>query len=86
MQLTKISGPDPEYTQKALEHEVEGVMLVKCVLTVEGAVHSCRVRKSLPFMDRAVVDALERRRYKPYMLNGKPAEIDFTFKIKLTPQ
>jgi protein TonB len=84
VQLTKLSGPDPEYTQKAIEHEVEGVMLVKCVVTAEGAVHNCRVLKSLPFMSRAVVTALERRKYRPYLLSGKPTEIDFTFNIKLS--
>jgi serine/threonine-protein kinase len=83
IQLTKISGPDPEYTQKAIDNEVEGVMLVKCLVTVEGAVQNCRVSRSLPFMDRAVVFALERGRYKPYLLNGKPEEIDYTFKVKL---
>jgi len=84
VQLTKLSGPDPEYTPKAVEREVEGVMLVKCVVTTEGTVHNCRVLKGLPFMDSAVVNALQRRKYKPYILNGQPTEIDYTFKIKLT--
>jgi protein TonB len=83
VKLTKISGPDPQYTEKAIEHEVEGTMLVKCVVTEQGAVHGCRVVKPQPFMDRAVIDALERRRYQPYLLNGKPMEIDYTFKITL---
>jgi serine/threonine-protein kinase len=83
VQLSKISGPDPEYTPKALDADVEGLMLVKCTVTVQGAVQGCRVLKGLPFMDRAVVSALEQRRYKPYLLGGKPTEIDYTFKIKL---
>jgi serine/threonine-protein kinase len=84
LQLTKISGPDPQYTPQALDHEVEGVMLVKCVITLEGAVQDCRVIKGLPFMDRAVVYALQARKYRPYVLDGQPVEIDYTFKIKLT--
>jgi protein TonB len=83
VKLTKISGPDPTYTDKALEQEIEGQMQVKCVVTEQGAVHGCRVVKSLPFMDRAAIDALERRKYQPYLLNGKPTEIDYTFKITL---
>jgi hypothetical protein len=42
------------------------------------------VLKSLPFMDRVVIAALERTRYQPYLLNGKAVEIDMTFKIRLT--
>ena len=83
VRLTKISGPDPEYTQRALDREIEGTMLVKCVITSYGFVEGCRVLKSLPFMDRAAIDALERRRYKPYLSNGNPVEIDYTFKIQL---
>src|SRR5579859_2854862 len=26
-----LSGPDPRYTPQALEHEIEGVMLVRCI-------------------------------------------------------
>ena len=39
--------------------------------------------KSQPFMDRATVEALEQRRYEPHVSNGKPAEVDYTFKIIL---
>ncbi|HEX9576483.1 MAG TPA: energy transducer TonB, partial [Myxococcales bacterium] len=82
--LNKISGPPIDYTEQALEHEVQGLMIVKCVVTSEGAVYGCRVLKSLPFMDRVVIAALERTRYQPYLLNGKAVEIDMTFKIRLT--
>ncbi|HZR10270.1 MAG TPA: energy transducer TonB, partial [Myxococcales bacterium] len=80
----KIAGPDPVYTSQALEKEVEGVMIVKCVVSTQGVVRNCRVMKSLPFMDRAVIEALERRRYSPALLRGQPIEVDYTFKIRLT--
>lgn len=78
-----LAGPSPQYTEKAIEREVQGTMVVKCVVTTEGRVHGCRVLKSLPFMDRAVIDALERRRYKPAALGGRPVEVDYTFRITL---
>ncbi len=79
----KLGGPDPQYTEKALEREVQGTMIVRCVVTTEGKVFGCRVLKSLPFMDRAVIDALERRRYKPATLGGRPVEVNYNFKITL---
>ena len=78
-----VGGPPLEYTQQALEREVEGVMVVECLLAVDGTVHSCRVLKSLPFMDRAVVENLEHRRYKPATLGGKPLDVRYTFTIRL---
>jgi protein TonB len=78
-----IKGPSPRYTNEALEHEVQGLMVVKCVVTTEGLVRECRVLQSLPFMDRAVVDALEHRLYTPALLQGRPVEVDYTFRIRL---
>ncbi len=79
----KLGGPDPQYTDRALEREVQGTMVVRCVVTTEGRVFDCRVLKGLPFMDRAVIDALERRRYRPATLGGRPVEVNYDFKITL---
>ncbi len=79
----KVSGPDPQYSEKALEHEVQGRMIVKCVVTTEGRVHGCRVVRSLPFMDRAAIQALEQRRYTPALMGGRPVEVDYTFILTL---
>jgi protein TonB len=78
-----IAGPPLEYTQQALEREVEGQMIVKCTVTIEGAVQRCRVLRTVPFMDRAVVSVLEHRRYKPATQGGKALDVDYTFNIKL---
>ncbi len=79
----KISGPDPQYTDKALDHEVEGLMEARCIITVEGTVTGCRVVKGVMFMDRAVISALQLRRYTPALLQGKPVEVYYTFSTTL---
>lgn len=78
-----LSGPNPEYTQKALEREVQGLMIVRCIVNATGEVRDCRVVKSLPYMDRAVIKALEARRYKPARLEGKIITVDYEFRINL---
>lgn len=79
----RLSGPDPAYTALALEHEVEGSMAVRCVVTEQGMVRACRVVKGLPYMDAAVVQALERRRYTPARIAGQPVAVDYVFRIEL---
>jgi protein TonB len=54
------------------------------VVSTSGLVRECRVVKSLPFMDNAVISALTHRKYSPALLHGQPIEVDYTFKIKLT--
>ncbi len=76
-----LGGPSPGYTQKAIEREVEGVMEVRCVVGTDGRVRDCQVLRSLPFMDRAVIEALEQRRYTPATLGGEPVEVYYRFRL-----
>jgi TonB family protein len=78
-----VSGPDPEYTPDAVERGVEGTMQVRCVITADGQVRSCKVLKGLPFMNGAVLGALERRKYRPALAQGKPVDVYYTFNIRL---
>jgi TonB family protein len=78
-----LSGPAPEYTSQAVEQEVEGTMVVRCVVLTDGSVRGCLVKQGLPFMNRAVVDALEARHYKPATQHGKPIDVSYTFTIRL---
>ncbi|TMA39516.1 MAG: TonB family protein [Deltaproteobacteria bacterium] len=78
-----ISGPAPEYTPEAIERGIEGSMQVRCVVTAEGQVRTCKVVKGLPFMNTAVIGALERRKYKPAAAHGKPVDVYYTFNIRL---
>ena len=78
-----ISGPAPEYTQEALDRGIEGTMQVRCVVTIGGTVRNCKVLKGLPYMDTAVIRALQARKYKPALAEGKPVDVFYTFTIRL---
>ena len=78
-----LSGPKISYTDKALDNDVEGLMIVRCVLSVVGEVRDCAVEQGLRFMDNTVVDALEKRRYTPVTLDGRPIEVYYAFRVRL---
>jgi protein TonB len=80
----KLSGPTPQYTREALEAHVQGLMIVKCVITIEGKVEKCRIIKPLPHMEQSVLDALYAQRYKPVTFQGRAVQVDYTFNIKLS--
>jgi protein TonB len=79
-----LSGPTIQYTDKALENDVEGLMIVRCVLTVQGEVQQCQVQQHVRFMDNAVVETLQKRRYTPVLSQGRPIDVYYTFRIRLT--
>ena len=56
-----LFGPNIQMTTEALAARVQGSMLVRCALTVDGAVTQCNVIKSLPFMDETVVRVITTR-------------------------
>ena len=66
-----------------IEHGIEGTISVRCVVNTQGQVHGCTVQKSLPFMERAVINALEARKYHPALLKGKPVDVFYTFNVRL---
>jgi TonB family protein len=71
------------YTREAISMKAEGVMLVKCTITTKGRVEKCRVIKSVPYMEKAVLDALQSRSYKPILYQGHPVNVDYTFSMRL---
>lgn len=80
----KLSGPPPAYTVHAFMAKVQGLLIVKCVITETGWLTRCRIIKSLPHMDDAVLMSLYQQRYKPVTFQGKPIQVDYTFNIRLS--
>jgi len=78
-----LAGHDPVYTREAREARVEGTAVAKCTITAQGSVTSCRVIKSLPFMEKSVLDALYSRRYTPVLWEGKPVAVSYVFNIRV---
>lgn len=78
-----IGADEIQYTREAREARVEGLMIVKCVITTEGTLQNCRVIKGLPMMDKPVLDALGRHRGSPVTFQGHPVSVDYTFNIRL---
>ncbi|WP_375769490.1 energy transducer TonB [Archangium gephyra] len=80
----KLEGPPPAYTVNALAARVQGLMVVKCVITQTGWVTRCRIIKPLPLLTDAVLMSLYQQRYTPVTFQGRPVQVDYTFNIRLT--
>jgi serine/threonine-protein kinase len=78
------SGRAITYTRDALAARVEGVSIVRCVITAEGVVERCKVIKPLPFMDEAVLEHLQSQRFQPVSYQGKPVSVGYNFSVRLT--
>ncbi|MCP3143313.1 energy transducer TonB [Pyxidicoccus xibeiensis] len=64
---------------------VEGQVVVRCVITREGSVKSCRVQKTLPQMEKTVLDSLYGSRSRPVTVGGVPIDVTYTFTLDFKP-
>ncbi|RKH13735.1 TonB family protein [Corallococcus sp. CA053C] len=71
------------YSREALATKAEGLVAVRCTITTKGRVENCRILKMVQHMDRAVLDSLQSREYKPIQYQGRPVNVDYTFTMRL---
>ncbi|HZJ52822.1 MAG TPA: energy transducer TonB [Myxococcaceae bacterium] len=78
----------PDYPLEVREAGVSGMIIVRCILSVEGKAEECTIVKPLvPSLDREVLDWLARSTWSPVTLGGKPQRVSyvFNFNFRLDP-
>jgi len=75
--------PKPQYPEHLQAQGVEGTVLLEGIISVEGTMLSLRSLNSMvhPELVKAATDAVQRWRYQPTLLNGKPVEIITTITV-----
>jgi protein TonB len=66
----------PTYPPEAGRARIEGTVVLLAVIAKDGSVRDVRVESGLPVLAQAAIDAVKQWRYKPYLLNGEPIEVD----------
>src|SRR5262245_1724648 len=68
----------PSYTPEALRAKITGVVLVECVVGVDGATQNCRVSRSLDQqfgLDQEALKAAAQWRFEPGTRDGTPVPV-----------
>jgi periplasmic protein TonB len=78
----KLSGNDPVYPQMARIAHVQGDVVLQAVISKQGTIENLRAISGHPILIQAAVDAVSRWRYKPWVLNGEPVEVETTITVK----
>jgi protein TonB len=74
----------PEYPPEAGRARIEGTVVLRAVIGKDGSVQDVRVESGLPVLAQAAMDAVKQWRYRPYLLNGEPVEVDSRITINFT--
>jgi len=79
-----IHDVTPQYPPEAGRARLEGTVLLMAVIDKDGSVKDVRVESGLPILAQAAIDAVKQWRYKPYMIDGEPVEVDSRITINFT--
>lgn len=77
----------PVYPMRALQRRMEGYVIVEFVVTASGSVSDIAVvESSAPLFEQAAIEAAQKFRYKPRVVNGIAIEVSgvqnrITFKL-----
>ena len=75
----------PVYPRNALLMKIEGAVELDATISKEGDISNVKVLGGDKQLTKAAVDAVKQWKYKPYLLNGEPVEIQtqITINFKL---
>ena len=66
----------PDYPYPAKMAHVQGQVVLAAIISKEGTLENLRVLAGHPMLVRAAIEAVSRWRYRPYILNGEPVEVE----------
>lgn len=76
-----LSPIRPDYPPIARVTRTQGTVVVEAVISRSGTIESARVLSGPPVLQQAALAAVLSARYRPYLLNGQPTEVQTTFTI-----
>lgn len=74
----------PEYPDIARRGHIEGPVSVRILVNTGGMVEKMTPLKGNPFLLIAAMNAVQKWRYRPYLINGAPVEFQSIVTVKFS--
>ena len=71
----------PPYPALAKATRTEGTVVLEATISKAGALENLRVVSGPPLLRQAAFDAVRTWRYRPYLLDGQPIEVETTVNV-----
>jgi protein TonB len=75
----------PVYPSQARNSGIQGTVTLQALIGKDGKVQSVKIVKGPAMLTQAAVDAVKQWQYKPFLLNGEPAEAEIPINVNFTP-
>jgi protein TonB len=66
----------PVYPPLARSARIQGQVVLQAVISKQGVIENLKVLGGHPLLVPAAIEAVRQWRYRPYVLNDKPVEVE----------
>ena len=74
----------PVYPALARVTHTEGTVVVEAMISTNGKIENTRVVSGPSLLVQAALNAIQQARYRPFLLNGQPIEVETTIRVVFT--
>src|SRR5580704_5748392 len=79
-----IRRVNPTYPPLARQARIQGVVILRAVISKDGSIENLQLVSGHPMLAPAAIEAVKQWKYKPYLLNGEPVEVDTQVQVNFT--
>lgn len=79
-----VFGPHPEYPPLAKMARISGMVRLDAIISKDGTIEDLKVISGHPLLVRAAMEAVQRWRYQPTLLNGDAVEVATEIDVNFT--
>jgi protein TonB len=74
----------PTYPALARQVRIQGSVVLRAIISREGVIENLQVLNGHPLLVPAAIDAVRQWRYRPYVLDGEPIEVETQVTVNFT--
>ena len=63
---------------------IQGSVLLQAEISKDGSIQNLRLISGHPMLAPAAIEAVKQWKYKPYILNGEPVEVETQITVNFT--
>jgi protein TonB len=79
-----IQKVTPTYPPIAKAARVQGTVVLQATISKQGTIEDLKVVSGPPMLQQAALDAVRQWRYRPYLLNNEPVEVETSVQVIFT--
>jgi protein TonB len=74
----------PNYPPLARQARIQGVVVLQAQISKDGNIENLQLISGHPMLAPAAIEAVKQWKYKPYLLNGEPVEVETQVQVNFT--